>query len=105
MDFLLLTALEILESEVCTQCGQYVWICRSERNDLEFKVNSTTCYGARALEQKRFSMMDSDAKKNVTQKDKQAWGVTHSLTPTILKTSDNQNLPTRAEFYGSQLVE
>lgn len=46
-------ALTVLERETCNQCGQPLWICRSDNKNLLFKVKKATCYAAR--EHKKFS--------------------------------------------------
>jgi hypothetical protein len=99
VDFLLLTALEVIEAEICNQCGQPTWLCRSTSSDFRFVVKSDTCYATRALEQKRFDLMDKDSKKSVKATDKKQWGVIYSVIPELIPTSGKTALPTRRDFH------
>jgi hypothetical protein len=43
-------AYTILQREVCSQCGQPLWICRSGNNQLVFKVRKDVCYSKAEIE-------------------------------------------------------
>lgn len=52
-DSLLAMAMTVLESETCNQCNTPVWIGYSTDNTLQFKLESTVCYGCAELEKDR----------------------------------------------------
>lgn len=43
-------AFTILQKETCNQCGQPIWICRSDNKNLGFKVKTAICYAKRELD-------------------------------------------------------
>lgn len=105
VDFALLVALQILEEETCGQCGQPLWICRSNDRDVYFKVESSICYASRRMREKEFEKMDAKSKKNVTKAEKKDWGVSYYPVPAIRPNADRERMPTRKEYYESRMVK
>jgi hypothetical protein len=56
----LLMAWTILQKETCQECGQPLWICRSNNNNLTFSVRKGLCYAKLAMEKWK----DTSAGKN-----------------------------------------
>jgi len=46
----LLVAWTILQKETCQECGQPLWICRSNNKELTFSVKKTICYAKAEME-------------------------------------------------------
>lgn len=57
----LLMAWTILQKETCQECGQPLWICRSNNKNLSFSVRKGMCYAKLEMEKWR----ESTAGKNM----------------------------------------
>lgn len=57
----LLMAWTILTKETCGECGQPLWICRSDNNNLTFSVRKGMCYSKLAMEKWK----ETNAGKNI----------------------------------------
>lgn len=51
VDFRLQTAMHMLNKEICKQCGNPTWLCRTAVNTVEFEIHETVCYATQALEE------------------------------------------------------
>ena len=58
----LAVAAHILKKQTCPKCGQPLWICRSDNNNLDFVVRTAVCYSSKALETARKKREKSNAK-------------------------------------------
>ena len=86
MDFRLLEAYQILQDELCPQCGHISWT-----------MEKSICYATRAKEQKQWSKNNRGAPKK---KDSQDWGVSYYMKPVVPGNKpEGTTLPTRKEFY------
>lgn len=88
-DFLLLEAYQILQDELCGECGNPIWICRNEEaNWVGFKVKTTTCFAKAELEK----WQEKQEKANKKAK--------YGEIPYVVPYSyDETPLPTRKDFY------
>ena len=93
-DFALVEAFQTLEDEKCSQCGNPVWLCRSNSNKFTFKVHNETCYATKALEQHKDGKRP--AKDRAKAADRKDWGNFYYTTPEPLPFEDG--LPTREDF-------
>lgn len=96
-DFVLVEAYQMLISETCPSCGQYIWVCRSGSTNVRFNVNSSVCYGERALEEyknKKLPMQERSKAKKEHGKD---WGRTYFVE--ALPVDEDEPMPTRKEYY------
>ena len=98
LDFKLLEAYQQLQDEICPQCGQPVWLCRSNAQNIEWSVEETTCWASRAVEEKKWK---HDHKKGSPKKeDKAEWGRVLYPVPRVPNyLGETAVLPTREEFY------
>ena len=97
MDFRLLEAYQILQDELCPQCGHPAWLCRSTSDGISWTMEKSICYATRAKEQKQWSKNNRGAPKK---KDSQDWGVSYYMKPVVPgNKSEGTTLPTRKEFY------
>jgi len=89
-DFMLVEAMQILEDETCTECGNPIWVCRNdEASNVGFKIKTTVCYAKAELDRWREA---EDKKKNKAKK--------HGQMPYIVAyTYDDGPFPTREEYY------
>jgi hypothetical protein len=88
-DFMLVEALQILEDETCSECGNPVWVCRNEEaTNVGFKIKTTKCFAKAELEKWREV---EDKKKNKKKHGEMPYIVTY--------TYDNGALPTRNGYY------
>lgn len=94
MDKKLLLAWTLLEQESCGECGQPLWVCRSDSNNLSFSVRTKTCYAKMAMDTWR----DSTAGKKAMERP----GVVPFVIPT--RYDESIPLPTRTDWY-KQLEE
>ncbi len=51
VDYRLQTAMHMLNQEMCKQCGNPTWLCRTAVNTVEFEIHETVCYATQALEE------------------------------------------------------
>lgn len=103
VDFALLLALQIMEDETCGQCGHPIWICRSERADVYFSVDKMKCHATEAIRRKEHNMLPRKQQEQVTKAEKAMWGVVHYAVPQIAKNSVMPELPSRKDYYESQM--
>jgi len=97
-DFKILEAYQILQDEICSMCGNPVWVCRSSSNHVAFKVRETTCYATRA----QAEAVDAKKPQNdrAKAKERKTWGVsTYSVA--FVPPNVGGELPTRKEYYDS----
>lgn len=89
-DFMLVEALQILEDETCSECGNPIWVCRNnEASNVGFKIKTTKCYAKAELDKWR----EVEEKKN---KNKKKYG---EMPYIVAYTYDDGPLPTRQEYY------
>lgn len=50
LDKKLAIANTIMNKEVCNSCGQPIWICRNDSNNIDFSIRVATCHSKAALE-------------------------------------------------------
>ena len=98
LDYKLLQAYQVLKDELCNECGNPVWLCRSTDNMIGWSVDTTTCYASRAIEARRFN--EDNAGKTPDAKDKAKWGKTYFARPKPVL--HDRELPTRSDFYKEQ---
>lgn len=53
----------ILQRETCRECGQPLWICRSDNKSLTFSIRTDTCYAKAALDKWGESKQGKNLKK------------------------------------------
>lgn len=99
-DFLLLEAFQMLKNETCPKCGQPVWLCRSESNEFEWKIDSFVCQAERLLKTKEWKRTAKKGEK-VDPKERAEWGKEYYAYPEPLRDAGFTELPTRAAFYDS----
>lgn len=58
----LLLAWTILNKETCGECGQPLWVCRSNDNNLGFSVKKGLCYSKREMHKWKESQAGKNAK-------------------------------------------
>lgn len=101
-DFKILEAYQILQDEICNQCGNPVWLCHSTDNRIDFKTVNSTCFATKA------HMERLDAKKKRDQRasreERAEWGRTTYMKPYIVQNAEG-DLPTRWDYYNSLTVE
>jgi hypothetical protein len=87
---MLAIALEMTESETCKGCGTPLWLGHSTDSEIQFKVESTTCYGCAEL--------DKGQKQSGSQKPKP--GEQKYVTP--YNVWEGKALPSRYDAYREQ---
>lgn len=63
-DFLLIEALEIMESERCGQCGLPRWQCHDETGDIQFRITEDVCVVKRDIDIKNEESSKAEAKNH-----------------------------------------
>lgn len=96
-DFKLLEAYQILQDEMCPQCGHPIWLCRSSSNTVEFKVGTSYCAAERRL--REFEDSKKPIKERASKTDKAMWGVSHYTNPVVPEGMVDVQLPTRDDYY------
>lgn len=56
---MLLEAYQILQDETCSQCGNPIWICRSEDPNVQFKIRNSVCFADREFEKWKKRQQDT----------------------------------------------
>ena len=88
-DFMLVEALQILEDETCSECGNPVWVCRNDSaSNVGFKIKTTRCYAKGELEKWR--------EKQDKKKSKNNYG---ELPYIVAYTYDEGPMPSRSSYY------
>lgn len=99
LDFQLLEAYQIIEDEKCPQCGNPIWLCRSDNSFVEWPVQESVCYASRAKEAKVASR-DKKPREKIDNKTRASWGRIDYTTPRIMSAApEGTELPTRKDFY------
>lgn len=91
----LLEAYQIIEDERCGECGNPVWLCRSDDSNITFKIEKDICFAKRAYEEATQDMSQYKTAKE-RNKARSKWGVIEYPKPVTL---DETPLPTRRDFY------
>jgi hypothetical protein len=86
---MLVEALQILEDETCSECGNPIWICRNEEApNLGFKIKMTRCFAKGELERWQEKQDKKKSKK------------TPGEMPYIVSyTYDDGPMPSRNSYY------
>jgi len=89
-DFMLIEAMQMLEDETCTECGNPIWICRNEdASNVGFRIKVSKCFAKAELDKWR----ESEEKSNSNKKK-------YGETPYIVAyTYDESPFPTRESYY------
>lgn len=98
-DFALIEAYQTIQDEICSQCGNPIWLCRSTNNALHFKVKTGECRGALALE--RHKDAKKPAKDRAKKDEKAEWGKFYFTEVDLLPVEKDAGtpMPTRKDFY------
>ena len=98
-DFKILEAYQILQDEICPQCGNPIWLCRSNDDSVSWTVEKSVCRASRALEEKAWRD-DKTKKHTATKEEKANWGVSRYAVPKVSgHMPEGTELPTREDFY------
>lgn len=99
----LLMALELLDSERCPECGEYVWICRDTSPfcyRFGYTAESSMCLksNAQRVVQDRFDKRGEESKETDTEKSRREgkYGIVVNVRA-VLK--EGEKMPTRKEYY------
>ena len=88
-DFMLIEALQILEDETCSECGNPIWICRNDTaSNLGFKIKMTRCFAKGELE-----------KWQEKQEKKKSKNLPGEMPYIVSYTYDDGPMPSRNSYY------
>ena len=93
-DFALVEAFQTLEDEICKQCGNPVWLCRSNSNKFEFQVKEEICHATRKLEFVKDNK--KKVKERASKEDRNNFGKFYYALPKLYPFEDK--MPTRDDF-------
>ena len=94
-DFMLLEALQVLEQETCSECGNPIWVCRNDdAHNVGFKVKTTTCYAKAEMD--RWQERQQKNNKSLAPGE---------LPYTIAYTYDDGPMPTRKSYYDAMMTD
>ena len=101
LDFQLLEAYQILQNEICPQCQNPVWLCRSTSHDVGWSVKTDVCRASK--ERDEADWRKDNRGKNPKRTDREKWGAYTYVVPIVPRNRpEGTELPTRAEFYEKQ---
>ena len=87
----------MLQDEICPQCQNPSWLCRSASQDVGWSVRTDICRATKAREEKEWR---KDNKGNPKAKDKKGWGEFMYTVPIVPgHRPEGTELPTRKAFY------
>jgi hypothetical protein len=88
-DFMLVEAMQILEDETCSECGNPIWICRNEEAaNVGFRIKTSRCFAKAELDK----WHEAEEKKKKKAK--------HGELPYVVAyTYDEGPMPTRMDYY------
>ena len=99
LDFKLLEAYQTLQDEICPQCQNPMWLCRSGSQDVGWSVRTDICRASREREERQWRK--DNPGKGPTAKDRKGWGEFMYTVPIVPSyRPEGTTLPTRKEFYG-----
>lgn len=99
LDFRILEAYQIMQDELCPQCGHPVWLCRSKKDSITWKVESSICYATRAKEENLWKKTPGN-RGAPKREEKAKWGLSTYMKPAVASNCPKgTKLPTREEFY------
>jgi len=98
MDFKWLEAYQIMKDEICPQCGNPIWLCRSTDDRISWHEETSVCYATRAKEEKEYRR-SSGKKKKLSAEDRQKMGRISFMIPQLSEYHKGEKLPTREEYY------
>lgn len=87
-DYLLATALTVLEAETCSHCGTPAWLGYSTNNRIEFQVEDAVCYGC--MELGKHQEERSKQNKNKREHGKTYYPVARDVFGGVLPTRDDE---------------
>jgi hypothetical protein len=94
-DFMLLEALQILEQETCSECGNPIWVCRNDAaHNVGFKIKVTTCYAKSEMDKWQERQQKNDKKSGPGE-----------LPYTIAYTYDDGPMPSRRSYYEALMAD
>lgn len=99
MDFALLEALTIIESETCKSCGNFIWYCDWPDRDVQMKSGSRLCHGTKAIRTKQNKAIKDDKQRKEDAKNSHEWGLSYYSYPELDPQSGREKLPTRREYF------
>lgn len=102
LDFALLEALTIIESETCNSCGNFIWLCDWPDRDVQMKSGTRLCHGARAIRQRQNKGIKDKKQQKEDAKGQHEWGVSYYSYPELDPQSERTELPTRREYYAKK---
>ena len=91
LDYKLIQAFHTLKDETCPKCGNPIWLCHSTDSNIDWNVDTTTCYASKAVEARRFR--DDNGTKIPSKKESANWGVDYYARPKPIR--PDVPLPTR----------
>lgn len=88
--------------EVCSQCGNPIWLCRSDSNAIFAKVKTGECRGTVALERHKDGL--KKAKDRAKAEERREWGKFYYVEFDLLppEKEAGTKMPTREDFYTSR---
>lgn len=99
-DFKLLEAYQILDNEICGQCGNPLWLCHSEDPNLQFDVRVSTCNATNAIDSWR---ANQEKRNKKVRPGENPFAVPYYLVPGENNRMDMSfeydDLPTREDYY------
>lgn len=88
IDYRLVEALQVLEEETCSQCGNPLWLCHSSSPNVDVEIGYDSCIVAEAVTKHN----DKESKKKRSKNKGQVYG-------RIIPIREGVALPTREEYY------
>lgn len=98
-DFALIEAYQTIQDETCPQCGNPVWLCRSDSKEIYASVKTGECRGAKALE--KYKDSKKSAKDRAKKEEAREWGKSYFVEFDLLpiEKADGKTMPTRKDYY------
>lgn len=92
LDYSFVQAYQVIKDEQCPKCGNPVWLCRSTDSNIDWSVDSVTCYASRAIEGKRYR--EDNPGKQPDASTRKNWGMEYVARPVPIR--KDVPLPTRS---------
>lgn len=94
LDYSFLQAYQVIEDETCHKCGNPIWLCRSSDNNIDWSVDTTTCYASKAIDAKRYR--EDNPTKQPDSATRRRWGTEYTAKPQPIR--KDIPLPTRSDY-------
>ena len=92
LDYSFVQAYQVIMDELCPKCGNPAWLCRSTDSNIDWNIDTITCYASKAIEGRRHR--DDNPTEHPDAATRRKWGTDYVARPVPIR--KDIPLPTRS---------